>query len=450
MRIAALTSTALVVFLVSCTDDTCSVSETADGTVQIQCSGDPIEVESCFASLPDLDGNGAVDAADCALSGVGASHRALCADSDAWWTLPACRAAETAAIRVAFGVNDAVSMSWNGLRHVFGTSANFSVWTDSDDDGRYDQSEDHVISAVTGIIGVEQVDQMTVVGWGGPYAIVWRDANQDGLPDPAEVSALQLLPAGEQLEKLAVFFRATTPATYALAFRKQGSNPAPRVRAWSDLDADGQVDAAEIIDISADFGSLVDAYNYAVHIDEGATRRVWTPAPEMWSTGSGTTQAATSAESRCADFMHAGGVSFCVERASLGGDLKRLNGDGTATSLPLAAETVDDFSGHAIAVRDLSTGRPRSVIWDDADFSDYPDEGELRAVAGRVAYDAFRDRLYSFGPADATAYAVETWHARDVTRFLGETCDAGEACAGTLTCRISGNAPEPRCVPPLP
>mgnify|MGYP000971913923 CR=1 FL=1 len=437
--------------IAGCSDDVCSVTEADDGAVQITCSGEPIDIEPCFASLPDLDGSGVVDANDCTLVGVGASLRVLCTESDAWWTLPACRASESGVIRVALGVNDAVSMSFNKFRHVFGTGSNFSVWTDTNDDGRYEQSEDHVISAVTGILGVERINELAVVGWGGRYAVTWSDTNQDGIPDAGEVAELPLLQPGELLQKVAVFTRATAPTTYAIAFRAEGPNPPPKVRAWSDVDADGQVDAAEIVDVSTEWGTLVDALDYGVHIDEGGMRRVWTPTQGTWATGSATTREATSGEARCADFTRVAGASMalCVERASFGAGIARVNFDGSKVALPFLADTIDEYGDRALVVRGGTSNVRQTVIWDDADRSGFPDEGELRAVQGRALYDAVRDRVFSFGVSNENAYTVETWHAREVTRYLGETCGTDEACAGSLVCRVSGNAPEARCVPPL-
>ena len=76
-----------------------------------------------------------------------------------------------------------------------------------------------------------------------------------------------------------------------------------------------------------------------------------------------------------------------------------------------------------------------------------------------LATHAQTDRMAGLSPSERRQYEnlvrrlvndleLERWTPREGTRFLGESCDeTGAACAGTLVCRVSGNAPTPHCVP---
>lgn len=431
--------------ITACGDETCAIVEGDDGTISITCPGQSVEFPPCESDLPDLDGDGAVSEADCELAGVGAAQRALCSDIEAWWTLPACRAVETATMRVATVVRSAKSISGPPFRNVFATSDNLSVWSDLNDDGRYAQSEERVISASLNINHVE-LGPDVVVGWGDRLAVVWRDANYDGLPDIEEVAELELFPQGRQLMRFGTIYHA---GSYALVYQAvpTPADPAPPVRVWRDVDGDRQITSSEIVEIPS--ASLQDTAGSSVHVQMADGRRVWTPLPDTWTTGQATMRPATEQEERCVELvtLRSGNV-LCREFPWLGSGLL-VSTPNSWQRIPLSADMIDIFDDQVVAVRQSSD--TWSTIWTDVDHNLFPDPGELRAVVGRAVFLWARARVHSFRSFPSGGYLLHTWHAVASTRFLGETCDAAsQACAGGLVCRVSGNNPESRCVPPAP
>jgi hypothetical protein len=56
--------------------------------------------------------------------------------------------------------------------------------------------------------------------------------------------------------------------------------------------------------------------------------------------------------------------------------------------------------------------------------------------------------IFDSGFSAGAGLQAERWWPREVTKYLGELCDANvDRCANALECRVSGEAPEPRCVP---
>ncbi|MCL4225602.1 MAG: hypothetical protein KJZ91_14165 [Myxococcales bacterium] len=449
MRTLVFAAAALIPLLTSCTDDTCSVTEDPEGTVHIQCSGDSIDVEPCFAGLPDLDGSGAADAGDCGLVGAGKAQRELCSSEEAWWSLPGCRSAATSGTISSFNVSvSATVQSASGLRFVYGAQQELHVWRDANSDGRFEPAEDTTIAS-SAVSVIERPMDAVFIGWStsvfGGTVVVWNDADRDGIPASSEIATHQLVGGGERLIALRSF---VTLGRVAFAFQ---SDAAERpIRAWSDIDGDGVVDASEVIDIAPHGNGLQGAFEGNVVYSElvSGTVSVWSPG-SAWASNTGAIRAATADEARCEDIVTWHGTRFCREPAIRGGFIWRLRSTEGAVLLPLAGASIGLYDDQLV-VHSTATQTTRSTIWRDLDGSRFPDPGELVSVAGRAVMNT-DGRLFTFGPAWSNGFApfVETWHPLATTRYLGESCDtdANEACAGELECRISGNALEPHCVP---
>lgn len=456
-------------------DGYCTVQELPDGTVHIECPDTSADIEPCFATLPDLDGNGAVDAEDCRLSGAGEVLRALCDAPEAWATIPSCRATLVSNVSNSFWPPaGAVSTLTSGqLSLAYAGGDGVKLWRDADSDGAVGSGETQTLIAAQPSRLNElrfTADRMgcatlAVRSFDDQLVRYWRDLDCDGIAQAAETGSLSLASTGTILNGIDLLPWADTTI---LVFVEATPDFGPlRLRAWADTNRDLSAAPAEVLTIaegpslryydgsvSAGTQSVSQLWYNSGAGDIGMPDTVWTFG-STWSLAAGNGRPLSSRESACRLIQFLDYDQFiCVEAGGL--VTVRSPEWSLASDIPIDAATNAYDLMTNVTARDLQGTQYASIrrrndavlvaeLDNDSAFSS--DETFTREAA-IIAHYVRGAPFFARNPSQ-NVLLTEQWFPQEETRFLGEECNATrDTCSGDLICRISGNAPEARCVPP--
>ncbi len=455
--------------------ESCVVDEAENGNITIVCPDSNVTIKPCYADLADLDGSGEADEADCSLVGLGAFQRDLCDSVAAWKQLDACRATAQSNLHEGQVSSTEMMQFWRG-QLVVGYLENFGMrlWRDADIDLAVDDAELSTVFASgaafldgsletdgAGCLAASATDSASPVR----QVRFWRDANCDGVVAAAEVTQLILVPPAET-----IYYQRLVPWLNGVAIVYFGADAAGTkfLRAWTDLDADYQVDTNEMLEIAS--GGTLRFFGSTVFQDSAGTRgatlryaqngvlfngadTVWTFG-NQWVQSAGTSSPALGWDAKCHAKHAVGGNSNIFVCQDADANVGVASGAATALSLVPGAQHAT-FLSTSGTVRDTSSeeflalrARDHALLWVDANADDAISEEEV--IRRDDAFDAtFVSRAPLFLRTNGGMAVVERWFPKEETDFLGEVCNGGAPrCAGELECRVSGRAPDARCVPP--
>lgn len=449
-------------------------------TLALGCGGDlgpaDLDADPCHAGLPDLDGSGAADAADCALIGVGAAVRAVCAGLAEWSALELCHgvsrhvtAASDFPVRAVLAGPDRDRMAVL-IQQPQGA---VRLWMDADADGEPDEGEVRRL-AFTSNVATLAADENGCLAVAGTQQIpsevlIWHDRDCDLMADTDEQAIVSPLSSGRALvgPPLVGFHQSRT----VLVFHESGGG-GQAVVAWWDMDGNGEVDAGEhqvivegsnprllgVRTIRSGSDRILEV-QYATWTTSGAAVFVWRIWPQSWgspSVGEIPGQACFAAEW----FDREGTQEVqeaSVDACALIGDGVRINGGALLPYLlfPNARPVVGaDATGRAYVLFPTMTER---VFWIDhnRDGLVAPVEVIVRSRQRGVGPERTVGTVIDGAPVfvdwvlfGETGMEVERWWPLVVTRYLGESCIRdSDRCTSGLECRTSGDAVETHCVP---
>jgi hypothetical protein len=443
-----------------------------NGVVHLSCGDAAVDFAPCYADLPDLDGNGSMDDADCDLVGVGPALRAFCEAAPG--IIPDCFARQTIPIADSAGTSITVTTSGGALAFAYVVDGSARIWLDEDYDGTFDPSEERevfdatVISDFTSdqngcmLLVSATADDPSAVDPFAPGAL-WRDTDCDNVVDSDEVATLAAPDDGA----VAMGPRVGLWSTHLLvAFSEivPGDWNSSRIRVWTDADDDLALDGGEVVAVGPDLPStMIGAIHYA------SSSQLFFRA---WDAGSYEMYRINVAVASASPDERVSGCTSGVESGpAYGGSNARLwaCADGSSisvgipvfepgSSLPVRAPVGFLDLGVGQGTPFLSTvvwlaGENSVVLWNDINVDGFvaPTELVYRAIGLREAGAAGRTEdsmVFVFNEQNAAGDVLlleERWSAG---LFLGEECSLDDdPCVAELQCRISGAALEPHCVP---
>lgn len=474
-------SLALALAQAGCSDsnDYCVVSTAADGTVTIECPDSSTELAPCYADLPDLDGNGVMNAADCDLVGVASAMRQMCgqdaidpwrSDRDRWWSFSECRAVVTTGLAEWMDRSASLLDEEGRAAVVFGTDSGIFLWHDRDGDAMPGESE------VVEIPGLAAADSYAafqfVASNSGCWAVMngsnlWVDLDCDHVPDEGEVSSLAL--SDGDVFETALGFRGTQPVVFFL----RGDEALPEdvwvLEAWADLNWDLAVTEDELFTLDQLTGYLLGVGHTAdgqlMVVAQKAGEAVvyqpsWTGEPPLVRTSNLACHRLVY-EPQSASYACEGQYDQSEVVVEIAGRTSSIRFRSAAR-----VHTLSRASGRPF----LSATVPSSaelVLWYDRNGDRTAEETEFARTENVTDPTAGEALVVDGSPVFLSApmqggVSVETWIPPWALSFLGERCgpqddvadhpvdrcvEANCWCTGGLECRTSGNAPEPRCVP---
>lgn len=439
-------------------DTYCQVEELPDGTISIICPDSSTQIESCYAQLADLNGNGASDKGDCALEGAGALQRALCDSPQAWSTLRACRAETRALLTTRMTQAQPIDIAYDGftLLASYGDDHSVAFWRDNNQNLSIDPDESYHLPSLAPVevnahgpqIAATPDGCATVVDWdvfADSPVNLWVDRDCNKRFDISEHSTPQLA-AGSLIDTVLL----SNGHVIDIVFL---TRPTSRAEAWRDLDADGTIDTGEVLFIGADPVAGIEKWrsrpgspDQLVTVGLDGVRRHWTIGA-TWLQESIAMSPSPSHLSGCGliSYIDDGDLLICDNS---------LVRPGMQIDLPITFQAVTALSAYSmIATPSIPwatiVGRNASA-YIDIEGGYYPYKSVIvrdNAVmaTGQGFEPVFFVRGDPGGPT-ATHLTLEYWHDQRDTAFLGESCGF---CAGDLVCRVSGQDPTARCVPPL-
>lgn len=284
---------------------------------------------------------------------------------------------------------------------------------------------------------------LSVAGWsynveapGGEAVAYWRDVSCDTVVGEQEVATLVLRSPGA----LTVSNMVALPR--GLAFTERFADGRTNLIAWIDEDGDFAVDLDERTVVAS--GDGVHLVGPAPNADAGDLLYRDGETVLLWRRGAAAQAVSpTAAFARCDSMVLHGPGGGClaggdvIERGSWSTVGHEAMGALYASTSSTADGTVNALSFRtpsSVVIRGLLDGRAtRAERPRDLEFAGAP---EIGMIADGQPQFLIRGQ----------GHRLERWRPLRVTRFLNEACDAEMTCASGLTCAISGNAPEARCV----
>lgn len=419
----------------------------------------------CYDELPDLDGSGAADAGDCALVSVGTTIRTVCEGLADWSALRLCHGVTRAEVSafdhpVASVLAGPEQTRFTVLMRRAGEGT-ARLWSDDNDNGHVDAGEvrrpglaafQELVVDGTGCVAVTGSDPVTNA------ITLWHDTDCDLTDQGAERGVVDLVTPGHTiLGAPRLGFYGGRPV---VVFRERASSQGENIIAWADLDNDRVVDEGErvVIASEATLHGVDSRFTLEVLFSDAAGSYLWR-APNGWHTGRAAATDPVLDHNLRWYRRSQNGNSFAElvvgHRGGAGGGL-RINSEVLPYSLAydaalgVGADAADrgyvSFSSYRSRGIWVDWNRDLRVTQDEVTLAPRLVETSLPALGalldGSLVFVDFD--LRGLGRLDS-----ERWWPRSSTRYLGEDCDAeGNAhCVDGLACRVSGNAPEPRCVP---
>ena len=430
---------------------------------QIECPGqEPYDLK-CFAKLPDLNGDGLMTTADCALSGSAAAMREICwqgADpplypfTAAYLLIESCRGFDEQVLDTAEnGDGSFASVASTTERLVVAyqrrrqDNKELVLLRDENDDGRLDDDTANPfwISSTTDdrpqIIRLwysaanGQGDLMVLFVADGELRL-WRDADGDGTVSAGE---FQLLGSGVDAERSPVTVSSSSDV-FTVGYGSAGSS-----HIWWDVNGDRVVDAGETETYSGSFrGHAVVGYDEHLWLATGGSPSTYQLATGRSSDGDAVVDATelSPSETWCPGWLVGSryGRLVCVDPDS---GATRI---GTRV-ISSALEYIGGYGEYMFA----------DGVWFDVNQDGLIDDGERLAVtepdsasAVRLAHGYSLATVVYAGSDDSgmPELRLRNYVEAATVRYLGEQCGSEQVCATGLQCRVSGNNLLPRCVPP--
>jgi len=454
-------------------DTYCHVEESPDGTLSIVCPDSSATIESCYASLADLNGNGGADEGDCGLVGAAALMRQLCDSWEAWSTLPACRAQTTRVLTQSVGQRHPVAATFDPsdgtLVAAYTNGVALHYWRDDDRDldslgesvelprpepwtGVTNGPELEFTRAGCATVAFRDVARPTIVDF-------WVDRNCDKRLDLAEYSRLTFA-QGELADVRLLNHRDLIDVVFT---RYVGTRE--EVEVWRDLNGDGGISATELLGVaSIGLGTTPTHHRHAATIPDSL--RYETPDGRRWRWNIGATWTVASATNT----EQLGRLASCEAVADISSsviacDDSLVGRDGGVLTEQMPVRTVprnivteyggdDTLSSSWIVFNGLDHNQVSDVTF--ARFASWTSAVTTTAVREQAVLGLAYERSPLFfvrgdaGTGQGGVLSLEYWHPRSRTKFLGEECASGpDDCAGNLVCRASGNDAAVRCVPPM-
>lgn len=417
------------------------------------------DAATCHDSLPDLDGDGALTDADCALRDDAAVVRRVCeTDRALWRTADACAAEVTARLDgLASGAIEpsvrALPDNGHGTMFAVASAGALHLVTAPDPPvpaGQVGPLDSAVwqVSTAPGPWG----PAITGVGVGHERSLVatstaaWIDTDDDHALDAGERVALDPLGAGASIATMTGGGEAIVAVL----------TPAQALTIWRDRDRDGRIATSETVPVGGVTGVLGVGDAWIAYWRLGAAQYLplepWPPDPAA--------ARALAVEPWCEVYFEPG---VCRRGAALA-VRDPETGAWRETRLPGGTRRIDWYGTFTFQVREPLVGpvgwqdRNGDLAMQDAEVSALPSASTRFLVdaailarpgpAGGVG-DIVGVRLENLDDTSTvTAVDVIARRRTPATRFAGDPCDDAAPCALGLVCRGSGDAPEPRCTAP--